>query len=363
MSQSYEMIRYIREGPDALRRTLEASEVPVLSLARRVRETGIQRMFLTGIGSSYTAAMMALPVFRYHCPLPTYVLSGPEMSCYASRLVDGQTLVIAVSRSGERGVVVSTLTEAVQRGALGVALTALPESLLAQKAQVCLVTAEGREITWPKTKSVVAATGLLMRLGLALAEPDDKEAADRLAVLRSVPQAMQDTLKATEAGVQDLVSETCKRQLVAVVGTGGNYGAAIEGAMKIMEASSVSTRFDSTDGLLSGPVGGTDWRWLVLPLVTAVDLQLARELLRVTRELGAHTLAISAPGLDLSGLAHHVLTLPVVPDPLLEALLYLPPLQLLAYYWTVARGMNPDAPASKKAILDALLPSGRQEPD
>jgi len=363
MSQSYGMIGYIHEGPQGLRRTLEAGESPVLSLARQVREAGIQRILMTGIGSSYTAAMMALPVFRYHCRLPTYVLPGPEAGYYASRLIDERALVIAISRSGERGVVVDTLAEAVQRGALGVAVTAVPESLLAQKAQASLVTAEGRELTWPKTKSVVAATGLLMRLGLALAEPGDEEAAGRLAVLHSMPQSMQEILKASETAVQALMPEVGTRQLVAVVGTGGNYGTAIEGAMKIMEASSVSTRFDTTDGMLSGPVGGVDRRWLVVALVATEDLQMTRELLRVTRELGGHTLAISAPGLDLLGLAHQVLTLPVAPDPLLGALLYLPPLQLLAYYWTVARGMNPDAPASMKAILNAVLPPGRQEPE
>jgi glucosamine 6-phosphate synthetase-like amidotransferase/phosphosugar isomerase protein len=55
--------------------------------------------------------------------------------------------------------------------------------------------------------------------------------------------------------------------------------------------------------------------------------------------------------------------LPVAVDPYLSALVYLPPIQLLAYYWTVARKMNPDAPTSMRAILDAILPPGRQEPE
>jgi glucosamine--fructose-6-phosphate aminotransferase (isomerizing) len=363
MSEECQMIGYIHDGPGALQRTLEASEAAVLSLARSVREAGIQRIVLTGIGSSYTAAMMALPVFRFHCPQPTYVLSGPEAGYYASRLLDRQSLVIAISRSGERGVVVGTLADAVQRGALGVAVTAVTDSLLAQEAKVTLVTAEGPEVTWPKTKSVVAATGLLMRLGLALAGPGDQEAVERLAILRAMPVAMEETLKRAEPAVQGLIPEISQRELVAVVGTGGNYGTAIEGAMKIMEASSVSTRFDTTDGLLNGPVGGFDRRWLVIPLVTAVDLEQTRELLRVAQGLGAYTAAIGAPGLDLTGLADQVLTLPVTPDPLLGALLYLPPLQLVAYYWTMARGMNPDAPASMHAILDAVLPPGREEPE
>jgi glucosamine--fructose-6-phosphate aminotransferase (isomerizing) len=359
---TYQMIGYIHEGPQALGRTLEATEQPVLALAARVRKSRVRRIFLTGIGSSYTAAMMALPVFRYHCRLPTHVLPGNELDYYASRWLDERALVIAVSRSGERGAVVDVLTQAVERGALGVAVTAAPQGLLAQKAHMALITAEGPESTWPKTKSVVAATGLLIRLGLALAAPGDAEVTGRLAALRALPRALQAVLEASEPWVQNVMPEIQDHERVALAGTGGNYGAAIEGAMKLMESASISTRYDTTDGLLSGPLGGMDPRWLVLPLVTATDLEPSAELLRVARQLGVRTLAISAAGLDLGDLADELLALPAAPDPLLAALPYLVPLQLLTYYWTVGRGLNPDEPAAKGIILDALLPPGRQEP-
>jgi fructoselysine-6-P-deglycase FrlB-like protein len=354
MSDPYQMITYIHDGPDALRRTLEANEAAVEYVVGRVRAEDIQRIVLTGVGSSYTAPMMALPAFHYHCPLPTYVMPGPELGYYSDRLLGPQTMLVAVSRSGERGVVVNTLAHAVERGAFGVALTGVESSLLAQKADLALVSAEGPEQSWPKTKSVVATTGLLMRLGLALSPREDERAAQRLHWLYHAPQAMDRATEALEPLVQALVPAIRSRQLVAVVGTGANYGTAIEGAMKIMEASSVSTRFDSTDGLLNGPVGGFDSRWLLVAQVTAVDLDQTVELLRVTRGLGAHGLCISAPGLDLQGLADDVWILPDAPDPLLGA--------LLAYYWTVARGLNPDSPACKQAILDAILPPGREEP-
>jgi fructoselysine-6-P-deglycase FrlB-like protein len=68
-------------------------------------------------------------------------------------------------------------------------------------------------------------------------------------------------------------------------------------------------------------------------------------------------------GLGFEALADHVLTLPVPVDPLLAALHYLLPLQLLAYEWAVARGLNPDTPKSMRAILDAVLPPDREEPE
>jgi glucosamine--fructose-6-phosphate aminotransferase (isomerizing) len=362
MSKTYHMIGYIHEGPDSLRRTLDANEAALEYVAGQVRAAGIQRIVLTGVGSSYTAPMMAMPAFRYHCPVPTFITSGPELGYYALRWVNEQTMVIAVSRSGERGVVVDTLGDASNRGAFTVAVTGVGQSLLAKKADLALVTAEGPEKTWPKTKSVVTATGLLMRLALALAKPEDEEAAQRLHWLLHAPQAMSATIEQLEPALQALLPSIEAHELLAIVGTGANYGTAIEGAMKVMEASSIATRFDTTDGLLNGPVGGFDARWLVAALVTAVDRQQTVELLRVARGLGARSLCVCPPQLELNGLADYVLTLPQPPDALLGALLYLVPLQLLAYYWTVARGMNPDEPACQQAILDAVLPPGRQEP-
>jgi len=363
MSDSYHMIGYIREGPDALHRTLQANEGAIQSLAGRVRAHDIQRVIVTGIGSSYTAAVMAAPLFRYHCPLPAYIMSSPELGYYASRLVDERTLVIAVSRSGERAMVVNALTDSVERGALGVAVTGVAESLLAQNAQLTLVTGEGPEITFPKTKSVIACAGLLMRLGLALARPEDEEAAERLRTLRSAPRSIKRVVTAIEPAVQVLVPRIEGCEPVAIVGTGSNYGVAIEGAMKIQEAAYVTTRYDTTDGLLNGPVGALTDKWLVVPLITAHNVGLSQELLRVVRGFGAHNLCIHEPNLELAGFADHVLTLPEPADPLLAALVYLPPLQLLTYYWTLARNMNPDVPTAMRAILDAVLPPGREEPE
>lgn len=363
MAEIFHMIEYIHEGPDALSRTLSANRVAVRGLAERVRETDVQRILVTGVGSSYTAAMMALPTLRYHCPLPTHVMPASEFPYYVSRLVDKRSLVIAVSRSGERGAVVDALSESVRRGALGVGVTGAVDSLLALKSEVALVTAEGAEITFPKTKSVIAAAGLLMAVGLALANQDDTEAATRLELLQAMPAQIKRTLDATEPRVRALLPTVAEHAHAVFVGTGSNYGTAIEAAMKVQEAAYVTTRFDSTDGLLNGPVGGLDSDWLVVPMVHSCDLALSRELLRVVRNVGAHSLCLSEPRLDLHGLNDWVVALPEQVDPLLAALAYLPPLQLLTYHWALARNRNPDAPAAMRAILDAVLSPGREEPE
>jgi glucosamine--fructose-6-phosphate aminotransferase (isomerizing) len=363
MTDDYYMIGYIREGPQALRKTLQANETSVLSIAERVRVQGIRRIILTGLGSSYTAAMMASPIFTNYCPLPVTILPATELSLYKERLIDENCLVISISRSGERGAVVDAVVEARKRKALGIAITGSPDSLLAGQAQLALITQEGAEITFPKTKSVLACAGLLMRLGLSLAAKEDKQAAAQAQALAELPEAVNATIQSVEPVVRELIPSIQRHELIAVTGSGSNIGVALEAAIKIQEAAYLPTRGESTISLVHGPTGALNARWLVVPLVTHDDQEVSTDLLKLCRKFGAHSLCIQAPDVDLNGLFDFAVQVPVLVDPFLSALVYLPPIQLLTYYWTVARNMNPDAPTSMHAILDAILPPGRSEPE
>jgi glucosamine 6-phosphate synthetase-like amidotransferase/phosphosugar isomerase protein len=281
---------------------------------------------------------------------------------YTEQLIDEKTAVVMVSRSGERNWVVEGLKAAIRKGALGVAMTGVPGSLLAQSAQVELITGEGQEITFPKTKSVITCAGLMMRLALELAAPGDPAAAGRLAALRAAPQAIRRAVEATEPQVRERMPFIEKHTTLVVSGTAGNFGVALEAAIKVQEAAYVPTLSDDTGNMLHGPLGPFEASWLVVPLVGEWDLELSRELLALAGKFGAHRMPLAAPGLEFGGLAEEVIHLPEPADPLLAGLVYLPPMQLLTYYWTLALRRNPDAPDAMGLILEAILPPGRVEP-
>lgn len=133
--------------------------------------------------------------------------------------------------------------------------------------------------------------------------------------------------------------------------------------MKIQESSYIPAYANSTDGLLNGPVGALDENWLVVTMVGPRDEGVTDQLLRAAHRFGAHSLVLAESTVKLTENPTHRLPVPGGADPSIAALHFLPPLQLLAYYWTVSRGMNPDAPASMTAILEAILPPGRSEPE
>jgi glucosamine 6-phosphate synthetase-like amidotransferase/phosphosugar isomerase protein len=357
------MIGYIHENADALQRTLVDNELRIQSLVARIRKEGIQRMIISGIGSSYTAAMMAAPIFRYHSTLPVHILPVTDLGLYGERLINAQTLVIVISRTGERSWVVRALQESIARGAYGVAMTGVASSLLAQSAQQTLITGEGTEISFPKTKSVTVCAGLLMRLALALAGSEDLEAPRRLEALRNLPSLICRTVEVAEPRIQELMPFIKTHDTLLACGTGSNYGVALETAVKVQEAAYVTTLCDDTGNMLHGPLSPLSSSWLLVPLVSQYDLELSKDLLRLASRFGAHSLSIVEPGLDLEDLSDQQIVLPEPVDPLLSGLVYLPPIQLLTYFWTLAGGRNPDLPEAAQAILEAILPDGRSEPD
>jgi glucosamine--fructose-6-phosphate aminotransferase (isomerizing) len=363
MAEEFHMIAYIRETPDVLRRTLSQNEGQVAELTQQVATRGIRRVVVCGVGSSYTAALIAAPLFRYHCALESHVLTSIELGHYMDRLVDDRTLVVSVSRSGERGWVVDTLAQCIERGALGVAVTGTPDSLMAQTAPVALITAEGPEITFPKTKSVICCAGLLMRLALALADSGDSLAKSRLSALSGFPEVIDGTIRSLEEPVRRMMGELVGYEPIFVGGTGSNYGAALEAGIKLQETTYVITHGDHTGELLHGSLGPFAKKWIMVLLTTGFDFELSRQLFDLVGKFGAMRVAIVEPGLEMEGCAEHVLPIASAVDPMMAGLAYLPPLQLMTYYSARARGMNPDAPPGMRDVLDAILPAGREEPE
>ncbi len=363
METQYLMIGYIHENAAALNRTLESNEATVRELAEWARSRSLDRIILTGIGSSWTAIVAARLAYEKLVDIPTVALPSTEVFYHGQELVNERTLPIVVSRSGERGYVVSALQHMAGLGAETVAMTGVADSLLAQEADRALITGEGPEITYPKTKSVISCMGLLIRLALELSSRPADDKNKLLGELKKCPQYIEKTIAQAEPAVKAVVDEVKGLDKMVIAGTGANIGAVEEGALKIQETAFLTTRAQDTGNLLHGYLCDFRQGWLITLLVSEKDLQLSKDALRVVKALGARTLCITGPDLDLGGLADYQIALPVRVNMIFEPLLFLPPLQLMTYYWTLAKELNPDAPSTMRTVLDAILPPGREEPE
>jgi glucosamine 6-phosphate synthetase-like amidotransferase/phosphosugar isomerase protein len=275
-------------------------------------------------------------------------------------LVDKKSLVIAVSRSGERGWVVEALKKSIDRGAFGIAITGSKDNLLSQSAQITLETSEGPEITYTKTKSVTCCTGLLMRIALELEEVSNKA---RLKELLETPGKLRMLAEAVEPQVAALIPGLLDQESVMIGGTGSNHGVALETALILQEAGNVPSTGMDTGNLLHGPWGSSIRNWLSVLLVSPPDLELSKKTLELAGNLGWKRLCVAGHNIDLKSYGEYSISMPVDLNPCFWSLAYLTCMQLLTYYWCIGKGLNPDAPTGMEHMLNAIVPAGRQEPE
>ena len=363
MNTKYHMIDYIYETGPALQRTLFENEDGIIQTVDQIKQKGIEQIILTGVGSSYTAAVMAYPLMRIHSSIPVHVIPSTELPYYMGSLINERAAVISISRSGERGWVVNSLKQSIEQGAMSIALTGVSDSLLARTASIQWITREGQESSFPKTKSVITCSGLMMRLALALSGPGDETARGKLDALRSMPETISNIVSTLDTQVQDLIPFIRKHSILVICGTGSNYGTALESAIKLQETTDITSLSDDTGNFFHGPLAPLSPDWLLIPLMHSSDIILSTQLLKLANKIGAHTLSIAEQGLDITAFSDRSLTLPIKVDQMMASLAYLPVVQLMNYYLAVAMGKNPDRPEAAAAILEAILPPGRKEPD
>lgn len=359
----YHMIEYIHEEPEVLAQTFVQNDDAMRELTAGVNSDRWQRLIVAGVGSSYTAALMALPALRLHSSIPVEVVPSTELDYYAKRWLGRGTIVLSVSRSGERGWVVNAQRAARAAGAFTASMSGVRDSLLAEEAELLLLTGEGPEITYSKTKSVITTAGSLMRLAFLLAPEDDALARRRLELLQRAPEVIDRTLRTAESQIETMAATMRDIDFVTLFGSGSNYGAAVEGAVKIHETSFIPTKSDDTGDALHGVLGASNERSLAIGLAASYDAEMTRAAFGVLGSARARRLAITEPGVIGSDAAEHVVTVADALDPTVAALAYLPPIQLLTYYLTLNRGLNPDAPSYMDAQFEVMLPAGRQEPE
>ena len=363
MTPKHYMFQYIRDIPDVLQRTLVENDQKVKEISSRMRSEHTEKLIIIGLGSSYTAGVMTLPLLYTIPEIKCFVLPSTELLLNLGELADKKSLVLAVSRSGERGWVVDALKQSMEKGAYGVAITSTLDNLLAQHAQLTLVTGEGPEITFTKTKSVVCCTGLLMYIALELATVYGKETRPQREILLAIPAKLHTLVEKVEPQVASLFPALLDRELVMIGGSGSNNGVALESALILQEAADVPATGMDSGNLLHGPWGSDVYKWLNILLVSRRDLALSTKSLELAGNLGWKRLCIVEPNIDLASKSEYQVTLPYEVDPLFSGLSYLIPMQFLTYYWCLAKGLNPDAPPGMKYMLDAMLPEGRQEPE
>ena len=267
---------------------------------------------------------------------------------YRDPMLEPNTLVVAISQSGETADTLAAIRLAKQKGAYVLAIANVVGSTLTRDANGYIMTHCGPEIGVASTK---AFTGQLVALNLlvlfmsqikrTMNSKQIKEMADNLAHLS---QWVTETLKC-EKSISTIAKAYHKRSHFLYLGRNVNYPIALEGALKLKEISYIHAEGYPAGEMKHGPIALIDENMPVVAIVTKSKVyEKMLSNVEEARSRGANVIAVATEGdKNIKKKAAHVIYVPNVPEefsPVINVI----PLQILAYQISVLRGCDVDQP-------------------
>jgi len=348
------MLKEIYEQPEAVANTVrgrmqcEDGSV-LLSEANLTPELAqrLERVVVLACGTSHHAALVGRSMIEGLARLNAEVDMASEYR-YRDVLIGPETLVVAISQSGETADTLGAVKLARECGAKVLAITNVVGSALARESAGVLHTYAGPEIGVASTKTFTATLIACFLLALYLGRVRGHLSAAALrAHLNSVlelPQWIKAALSLDEE-VRGLAEQVYACQSFLYLGRGMQYPIALEGALKLKEISYIHAEGYAAGEMKHGPIALIDERVPVVALAPR-DGSYERMLgnIEEVKARGGRVIAVCEQGDDeISRRADHVLSVPTVPVFLAPVITVLP-LQLLAYHIAVLRGCDVDQP-------------------
>lgn len=243
-------LRDILDQPRAMAATLEQLEVSkeLALLTARLRGGKIKRVLLTGMGASFHALHPLFLRLNAHGHTALAVETSELVHCLR-RWFEPETLIVAISQSGQSAEVVRLIEENRGRAAI-VAITNTAESALALRANASLLTKAGKEFSVSCKTYVTASMGVHL-LGGLLCEADAGQTREELA--QAVP-AVASYLRRWKDYVFEMAEELGTIRHVFLLGRGASLAAAGEGALIIKESVRVHAEGMSSAAFRHGPL-------------------------------------------------------------------------------------------------------------
>jgi glucosamine--fructose-6-phosphate aminotransferase (isomerizing) len=343
------MTKEMHEQPVAVGDTLlgrvrpdGSTELEELSIGT-AQLAGLRRVLLVACGSSYHAALVGRHALEAWARIPAEADIASEYR-YREAVVEEDTLVVAISQSGETADSLKALREARRRGATVVALTNVVDSLMAREADGVLYTRAGPEIGVASTKCHLAQLTLLECFALHLARArgalDEAAAAGAARALLALPSQ----LEATIARFPDY-AEVARRfagvRNVYFLGRRIGYPVALEGALKLKELAYVRAEAYAAGEMKHGPISLIEPGSLVVVMATRTPMwEKVMANVEEMRARGATIVAVADAGdTETARVVDAVLEVPHA-DEVVSPVLDVVPLQCFAY--TIARALGND---------------------
>lgn len=340
------MIKEIHEQPQALYDTYNGSvEDPALDEAARLL-AGAGKIIIVAAGTSYHAGL----VFHYFLSRLAGLASYPLISSEFKVLeptVDGDTLVVAISQSGETFDTLEAVAHYKAKGARILGITNVIGSALSREADMSLYTRAGPEIGVAATKTYLTQLLLLellaIKTGAATGRLDEKDAEELSGLLGEAAIVAKDAIEVGDSEARELSRRLPQRSMY-ILGRGLGAFLAKEAALKVKEIAYVHAEAYPAGESKHGPIALVEEGFPVFVIGTSDSPEVSGNAIEM-RARGAWVRVVkpASLSLDIPGDVD-VQDSPPTSHILLEPFSIIPFFQLLAYHMAVARGYDPDKP-------------------
>ena len=348
------MQKEIHEQPGAVADTLDGRIAngkllpEALGFAANALLPRVKAVQIIACGTSYHAGMVARYWLESLAGVPCNVEIASEFR-YRDPIIHPDTLFVSVSQSGETADTLAALRQVKGKpGCIGsLAVCNVPESSLVRESDLTLMTRAGPEIGVASTKAFTTQLTALMLLVIALGRHNGMQEARERELCRHLmrlPGLMEQALK-MDAAIDALSKAFAEKHHALFLGRGVQYPIAMEGALKLKEISYIHAEAYAAGELKHGPLALVDAEMPVIAVAPNDD---------VLDKLKSNLREVRARGGELFVFAHamsefdeeqdvHVMNVVDAPD-VLAPIVYVVPLQLLAYHVARIKGTDVDQP-------------------
>jgi glutamine---fructose-6-phosphate transaminase (isomerizing) len=314
----------------------------------------LDRIHIVACGTSWHAALVGKFLIEDLARIPVEIDYGSEFR-YRDPLVGRNSLVIAISQSGETADTLAAVREAKSKNARILSICNVVGSMLSRESDGTLYIRSGPEIGVASTKAFTCQLAVVLLVALYLAQARKKLQPEQMTQLLSglvqVPQCIEKIL-AQSSSYEAIAKTIYQHSNSLYLGRGIHYPIALEGALKLKEISYIHAEGYPAGEMKHGPNALID-RNLPVVALAAMDSKNPKSVLRYEKMISnieevraREGIIISVASEDddrISEISEHVIQIPETCDQLLPILLIVP-LQLLAYHIAILRGCDVDQP-------------------
>jgi glucosamine--fructose-6-phosphate aminotransferase (isomerizing) len=307
----------------------------------------VRRICIVACGTSWHSGLVGKYLLEEHCRLPVEVDIASEFR-YRNPVIGPETLLIAISQSGETADTLAAVREAKLRGARTLAICNVIDSSIARETDGVIYTHAGPEISVASTKvfvtQLVALYLFMLRLGRAGGAITLERMEPHFASLLHLPVLMEQVLLLNTA-VEGIARRFQHARDFLYLGRGVNYPLAMEGALKLKEISYIHAEGYPAGEMKHGPIALIDEDMPVV-VIALKDRHYEKVISNMEEVIarGGRVIALCTEGdTEVVKKAESVLYLPECSEWIAPILLSIP-LQLLAYHVSVLKGNDVDQP-------------------